>query len=157
MMLLYRICRFTYAQSLSGAGAGLYGGRWNPVGTNLLYTAGSISLACLEYLVHNYHLLAAQDICLVKIAVKTPAAIHEVSPETLPADWQEKTYTPLSTQEIGREFVREGSKYMLKVPSAVVPDEYNYLLNPAHPDHESTLIREQLYPFEMDERLFSKT
>lgn len=153
-MLVYRIARGIYARDLMGMGAGLYGGRWNPPGINLLYTAGSISLACLEYLVHNFHTLRSSDICLVKISIRNEPSIREVSLSELPTDWQEKSYIPLATQKIGERFVREALAHILKVPSAIVPDEYNYLFNPLHPDHSNLEIEGVIDPFEIDERLF---
>ena len=153
-MVVYRICKQTYADDLSGTGAGLYGGRWNPKGMNLLYTAGSISLACLEYLVHNIHLMPPSDVCLSILEVHEDATIALMNRSKLPVDWNEKTYLPQSTQEIGKSFVEKGKSYMLKVPSAIVPGEFNYLLNPHHSSHHKTKIVERIVPFELDDRLF---
>lgn len=153
-MLVYRICKQAYATDLSGTGAGLYGGRWNPKGINLVYTAGSTSLACLEYLVHNFHVMMKQEICLSEILVSGNSAIEAVSLNDLPADWQTKSYTPLSTQTIGFNFFHRAKAYALKVPSAIVTNEFNYLLNPFHPDHKQTSIHQQITPFTIDERLF---
>ena len=153
-MLVYRISRSRYADDLSGTGAGLYGGRWNPVGISLLYTSGSISLSCLEYLVHNFHVMASEEICLTKIQIPDTDAIRHVDAKELPADWKEKTYLPQSTQSIGRQFFEQGKHYLLKVPSAIVPDEFNYLLNPVHPLHKQTKIKDHITPFVIDERLF---
>lgn len=153
-MLVYRICKQVYANDLSGTGAGLYGGRWNPRGINLLYTAGSISLACLEYLVHNIHLMAPNDICLSIIETGKKPEMVSIGPSKLPTDWNEKSYLPQSTQEVGRDFIDEGKAYVLKVPSAIVPGEFNFLLNPLHPSHQSVKIIEQITPFELDDRLF---
>ena len=153
-MDVYRICRTKYSNDLSGVGAGLYGGRWNPRGLNVLYTAGSISLACLEYLVHNIHLSESKDICLVTLKVPDRAKILSVEKESLPGDWNETTYLPHSTQSIGEDMINRGGSYVLKVPSAVVPNEFNYLLNPLHPDHFETKIMDKIEPFELDARLF---
>jgi len=153
-MLVYRISRHKYADDISGTGAGLYGGRWNPVGLNLLYTAGSISLACLEYLAHNFHILSSQDICLSKIKIATEVSVETVSLKNLPNDWRELSYTPSGTQKIGKQFIAQGKHYVLQVPSVIVPDEYNYLLNARHRDHAKTVIKEKIFPFRFDERLF---
>ncbi|HET9054151.1 MAG TPA: RES family NAD+ phosphorylase [Cyclobacteriaceae bacterium] len=151
-MLVYRLCSSAYARDLSGAGAGLYGGRWNPAGVRLLYTAGSISLACLEYLAHNFHVLAAQRICLVKIRIHD-SSIAALSVNDLPAGWNEKTFTPAAAQNTGAAFVRNARHYVRKVPSAIVPDEFNYLLNPQHPLHAHTVIETITDPFVLDSRL----
>lgn len=153
-MLVFRISKQIYANDLTGTGAGLYGGRWNPKGINLVYTAGSTSLACLEYLVLNFHIMGKPEICLSEIFVADEALIEEVSLNDLPADWQTKKFTPLSTQKMGFNFFHRAEAYLLKVPSAIVPNEFNYLLNPLHPDHKQTSIHQQITPFTIDERLF---
>lgn len=152
-MLVYRICKSKYVRDLSGKGAALYGGRWNPPGIHLLYTAGSISLACLEYLANNFHIISSQDICLVKIRVNDESSVEECDLQSLGLNWNQKNYIPQTTQAIGENFVRESQSYMLKVPSAIVPQEYNFLLNPMHPHHKSTIIEEVVEPFILDGRL----
>ncbi len=151
-MLVYRLCRRQYTRDFSGAGAGLYGGRWNPEGVRLLYTAGSISLACLEYLAHNFHVLGGQDICLAKIRIPG-SSVKELAVSELPAGWNEKNYIPAATQKTGADFVRNARHYALKVPSVIVPDEHNFLLNPLHPLHSQTVIEAILDPFVLDSRL----
>ncbi len=153
-MIIYRISSLKYANDLSGTGAGLYGGRWNPRGVNLLYTAGNISLACLEYLAHNFHVMQTTSICLSKIEIPADSSIQEITKKELPKDWKEKSYEPFSTQQLGLAFSEHSQCYILKVPSAIVPDEFNYLLNPLHPMHSQTIIKEQVTPFQMDKRLF---
>lgn len=155
-MIVYRISSTQYANDLSGTGPGLYGGRWNPRGVNLLYTAGSISLACLEYLAHNYHLMQTNFLCLSKIELRGSISIQEVTQNDLPNNWNENSFEPLITQQIGSAFSLQTQYYALKVPSALVPDEFNYLLNPMHPLHNKTIIKEQITPFHMDPRLFGK-
>lgn len=152
-MLLYRISNQKYVHDLSGRGAALFGGRWNPRGMPMVYTTGSISLACLEYLVHNFHVLATKSICLTKIRVNPSTLPSSMEQGSLPFDWQEKSYMPQSTQALGEQFLKENASYVLKVPSAIVPSEFNYLLNPSHPDHEMTFIEEYVDSFVIDERL----
>lgn len=155
-MIVYRISSTQYANDLSGIGAGLYGGRWNPRGMNLLYTAGSISLACLEYLAHNFHVMQTNSLCLSKIEVSEDSSIQEITSNDLPKNWNEHSYEPFSTQQIGLDFSAQTQYYGLKVPSAIVPEEFNYLLNPLHGLHKETIIKEQITPFQMDRRLFGK-
>lgn len=153
-MLVYRISKKEYVKDLNGFGAGLFGGRWNPRGLNMVYTSGSISLASLEFLVHNYHILSSSDVALAEIQISDDDSLVKVVDEKeLPHDWSEKSYTPLSTQEIGNEFLTS-SAYILKVPSAIVPFENNYLLNPMHEAHRETKIRRVIDPFIFDKRLF---
>ena len=152
-MFVYRISKKYYINDLSGIGAGLYGGRWNPKGVNMVYTASSIALASLEYLVHNYHLLSTADICLAKIDVSSPSPILEYQLSELPENWNLQLGTQYATQQIGREFIMNGIDYVLKVPSAVVPGEFNFLLSPYHSRHAHTNIVEMIDPFVFDQRL----
>jgi RES domain-containing protein len=154
-MLVYRLCRTVYAKDLSGTGAALYGGRWNPKGLPLVYTAGSISLAYLEYLVHNIHLLTKNEICLTILNIQNPS-IKEIQVNHLEADWRAQNYTPLSNQRSGKDFIASGEHHVLKVPSALVPNEFNYLLNPTHTNHRLMTIEDQISPFTLDERFFNK-
>jgi RES domain-containing protein len=151
-MIVYRICSTAYANDLNGTGASLFGGRWNPEGLSLLYTASSISLSYLEYLAHNIHILSPMKISLVKIEIDDKSKIQEIDSVTLPADWRSMAYMPALTQKLGKDFITSRLSYVLKVPSAIVPDEYNYLLNPLHPDHKSTYVKEQIDSFEIDKR-----
>lgn len=155
-MRFFRISKRDYIQDLSGTGAGLYGARWNPKGMNMLYTSSSVSLASLEYLVHNYHLLSNNDVVLAEIEINPSSPIEFCNEIDLPADWNEHTYTPLATQQMGAQFLMELKSYVLRVPSAIVPMEYNFLLNPQHEAHDQTVVRKLIDPFEMDDRLFLK-
>lgn len=152
-MFVYRISRKSYINDLSGIGAGLYGGRWNPKGVNMVYTSSSIALASLEYLVHNYHLLSTADICLVKIEIANPSPILIYQSAELPENWNLQLGPQYATQQIGRDFILEGIDYVLKVPSAVVPGEFNLLLNPYHSRHAQTKIVEIIDPFIFDKRI----
>jgi len=155
-MRVFRISKRAYIHDLSDTGAGLFGARWNPKGMNMLYTSGSISLASLEFLAHNYHLLSRKDIVLAEIIIAAKESMMVLSENDLPRDWNEKSYTPLSTQEIGRNFLLQSDLYILKVPSAIVPFEHNYLFNPMHQEHKSTRIKRLIDPFEIDNRIFGK-
>ncbi len=152
-MFVYRISKEEYINDLSGIGAGLHGGRWNPKGLNMVYTSGSIALASLEYLVHNYHLLSTTTVCLAKIAIGMPKKIIEYQPDELPKDWNVQMNSLMKTQNMGKKFLQEQNSYVLKVPSAVVPGEFNYLLNPTHLHHANTNIVEIIDPFVFDQRL----
>ena len=140
---------------MSGIGAGLFGGRWNPKGINLVYTSSSIALASLEYLVHNYHLLSTAEICLAKIIIGTPKPIMELQSKELPLDWNLQMKELRATQQIGLKFFTKRKDYILKVPSAVVPQEFNLLLNPLHGHHSRTKVVEIIDPFVFDQRLLN--
>jgi len=154
-MIVYRISKKAHIQDLSGIGAGLHGGRWNPIGINLVYTSSSIALASLEYMVHNYHLLSTAEVCLAKIKIAGVSSILEVKAGTLSRDWNLPMSQQSATQQVGKDFFLKGNKYILKVPSAIIPQEHNLLLNPHHPHHKKTKIVEVIEPFLFDDRIIN--
>ncbi len=135
-MLVYRIEREKYVDStLSGIGASTSKGyRWNSLHTKLIYTAESRALATLEV---SVHLDLSQDLPLdryfIEIEIPDNIIILEVNAEDLPSGWDAKPPT-LITQIIGDDFVAQGDAAVLKVPSSIIPQESNYLINPNHPD-----------------------
>jgi RES domain-containing protein len=134
MIEAYRICQRRLAKTaFSGEGARLYGGRWNNPGTRLIYLAGSVALAQLEVLVH----LESDEILhekYVVIPVKIrPRDISILPPEQLPRNWRAMR-APVSTRKLGDDWTRSNDSLVLRVPSVVVPQEWNYLINPAHPN-----------------------
>jgi RES domain-containing protein len=148
-MIAYRICNPLYKADISGMGAKLYGGRWNSVGKSLLYLASSISLAWLEVLVHLQPQDKSTDFALMHVDV--PDAAPQLRLGQLKARWQEDVGY---TQFIGDEFVRSKQNLLLQVPSAVVPEETNCLVNTQHPDFKKVkIISTKIFTF--DERLFS--
>lgn len=132
MLTVWRLVTARFAKSaFSGEGARLYGGRWNRKGVPLVYTSGSQSLAMLEILVQDEPLRARY----VMIGVYIPKAvtIDRIKVEDLPADWRNVAARE-KLQAIGTRWAAKQSAAVLAVPSAVVPSEINYLLNPLHPD-----------------------
>ncbi|MEN8249224.1 MAG: RES family NAD+ phosphorylase [Bacteroidota bacterium] len=152
-MFVYRISKKEYINDLSGIGAGLHGGRWNPKGLNLVYTSGSIALASLEFMVHNYHLLKTTTVCLAKIKIASNTQVTAYPLKNLPADWNGPLGNQGITQSVGKEFYLKGKEYVLKVPSAIIPGEFNYLLNPQHQEHKQTEVVNVINPFVFDQRL----
>lgn len=151
-MELYRLCSRRYlSTALTGLGASLAGGRWNQRGSAVVYTAGSLSLAALECLVHFSARTLPDD--YISIAVIAPARlkIETITPSILPANWAEED-PPLVTQMIGMSWLRRQSSLLLKVPSAIIPTEFNYLINPQHPEFHRLQIGQSL-PFRFDPRL----
>jgi RES domain-containing protein len=152
-VILFRICKARYAKTaLSGAGGLEAPGRWHHKGQRIVYTSATLSLAALEYLVH----LGRTDakVALVSIEAVAPEGLiaEPVDSASLPADWSSSP--PISaTMDLGTQWCLLRRSAMLKVPSAVVPGEFNYLLNPAHPDF--SLIRASApRPFSFDPRLW---
>lgn len=118
--------------AFTGEGARLFGGRWNNKGVSVIYTAGAISLAGLEMLVHleKKQLLATYRIVEVQF---DSSMVTEVESKSLPLNWRELP-APLETQQVGDAWIQAAQSVVLRVPSTIVPPEFNYLLNPAHPD-----------------------
>lgn len=149
MMELLRLANAKYIQDLSGTGARLYGGRWNSVGTPAIYLASSKSLAVLEVLVHLNPALFPDDFCMASFEVPDDS-FTALSLEKLPADWKNNQEQLL--KRFGDEFIRQNEYLGLKVPSAIVDDEYNYILNPNHP-YMGKVNLKLVKPFVFDNRL----
>lgn len=152
-MVVWRLCRQRYAdRPLDGEGAQRYGGRWNSLGTAVVYTAGTLALAALEILVHVDHDLAPTDLVSISIEVPTRIRIEEIPITALPTNWR-RTPAPGYLQDLGTAWVRSVSSLLLRVPSAVIPEEHDYLVNPAHRDLPRSKIGSPT-PFTFDPRLF---
>ena len=148
-MIIYRLSTGKYAKDISGAGAKLNGGRWNPVGIDALYTSEYISLCILEILVRANKDISPDSYTL--ISIEAPQSnVYEIQLQKLKANWQhDLDYT----QWIGAEFFKNNPSLILKVPSAIVDQENNYLLNTNHKDFQKVKIL-GVSPFNFDKRLF---
>ena len=149
-MILYRIVKCAYAD-LSGTGARLYGGRWNSEGRSAVYLTSSRSLAVLEALVHLSPTNLPNDFCIMTI--DAPDNILEVTVKQLPKNWNEYPEHN-SLKQIGNDFLIKQKHLLLKVPSAIVKEEFNYLLNPLHQNAGVVKII-STKPFTFDQRLTS--
>ena len=131
MLTVWRVVTERYADTaFSGEGARLFGGRWNPKGVTMVYTAQTQSLALLEMLVQDSPLRAHY----VMIPARFPETIVErIDRASLPVDWREISARG-ELQQLGAAWSRTRASAVLAVPSAVVPAETNYLLNPNHTD-----------------------
>ena len=132
MLTVWRMVTVRFAGSaFSGEGARLYGGRWSSKGIALVYTAASQSLATLEMLVQDSPLRAHY----VMIPARIPQAvtIERLKAQELPANWRDIALRE-ELQAMGTQWAQKKSSAVLAVPSAVIPDETNYLLNPLHAD-----------------------
>ncbi|MFD2909163.1 RES family NAD+ phosphorylase [Flavobacterium ardleyense] len=135
-MVVFRIEREKYlAMTLQGIGASMSKGyRWNSMFTRVVYTAESRALATLEVSVHlDLNEDLPNDRYYVEIEIPDDVLISEVKREDLPSDWDNKPPTT-TTQIIGDDFIHYNEAAVLKVPSSIVPQEFNYLINPNHPD-----------------------
>lgn len=135
-MRVYRVERKKYLDAtLKGIGAALAEGyRWNSFNTFLVYTSESRALATLEV---SVHLDLSEDLptdrYYVEIDIPDKIQILELRIEDLPETWDAKPPI-LDTQYIGDDFVNSNNAAVLKVPSCIVPGEFNYLINPRHPE-----------------------
>jgi len=152
-MIVYRLGKKAYCRDLSGKGAELYGGRWNSKGTALLYTSASRALAFAEVAVHLPFGLTPRDYGIVSIEIPDAIPISQLREKDLPPHWRDYPHGD-STQQIGDAFAAAGKSLVLRVPSAVVPGDFNYLLNPAHPQMKEVTIM-AVESFDFDSRFVS--
>ena len=129
------------SNAFNGEGARLYGGRWNRPGHRAVYLGGSRALAALELLVHINP--THQRLLYLRFTVRIPSGLVERLDETaLPDDFGHGGPIDPRTQAIGDDWLRGATKPVLRVPSAIIPEEPNYLLNPSHPDFPQIAITE---------------
>ena len=136
--------------AFDGDGARQHGGRWNSPGTMMVYTGQSESLAVLELLVH----LQSSELLISYSTVPATFAddlVEIIDPAHLPVNWMSSP-APAALQQMGDQWVIEQKSVILRVPSAIVPNESNFLLNPGHPDFEHVAIGSPT-PFRFDPRL----
>ena len=139
------------ANAFDGEGARLYGGRWNPVGIPMIYASEHQSLAALELRVHiDKTSLRNRYKCF---AFHFDDDLMETLPITsIPKNWKQEPPPP-SLQQCGANWIKSASSLILAVPSVIIPDERNFLINPKHP-HFSKLKIDKPTGFRFDVRLF---
>jgi RES domain-containing protein len=148
---VWRLCRKRYS-AFDGEGARLAGGRWNRRGTAVIYTSSALSLAVLEYFVNLSSRVTPPDLVVVTAEVPDDLEITTVRIAGLPRSWR-KYPAPEALAELGSRWAQENRTPILGVPSAVVPQETNYLLNPAHPDFKKIAVGKP-EPFSLDLRMW---
>lgn len=141
-----RIGRITH-DIWSGAGAARVGGRWNAPGVEVIYAASTKSLSMLETLVQGGDFSVPR--AAIEAQIPADVAIETLTP--LPAGWRELDSS--GARDAGTAWVASGRTAVLRVPSAVVPDEMNFLINPRHPDAVRITVGAPA-PVEWDPRLF---
>ena len=147
-MIIFRLTTGNYAHDLSGKGAKIYGGRWNPVGISVVYVSEFISLSILEILVRVDKYNSPDTYTLLNIQIPENS-ISNLDFKNLRAGWQNHVEY---TRAIGEEFLKANQTLVLKVPSAIVPQEHNFLINPLHKDFKKVKVM-QLELLELDKRL----
>ena len=149
---LWRIARETVnysADDLSGAGAAKTGNRWNHIGTPVVYTASHISLAAIELAVHLGELAVIRDLFLLKVSVPKVVwdAREQLNIGTLKPSWS-AVPSGGASKDAGTLWAKRNVSALLEVPSVIVPEETNVLINPTHPDSakiSATVIRQFLF------------
>jgi RES domain-containing protein len=150
----WRVLKGKYeADPFSGKGASEFWGRWNSIGTRIVYTSESLSLATLEILAGGI------SISLLSRYVKIPidfdsSLVESLALADLPKEWSH--YPPSGkTQEIGDNWKKDFRSAILKVPSVVIKEEFNYLINPFHPNFKKLSVGKAV-TLSFDARLISK-
>lgn len=133
-MIVYRIGKVKYATTaFSGAGGLESPGRWHRKGQPIVYAASTLSLAALEYFVHLGRTDSKMAFVAVHAIIADDIAMEVVGPASLPKDWNSSP--PIdATMDLGTQWCLDLRGVVIKVPSALVQGEFNYLLNPRHPD-----------------------
>jgi RES domain-containing protein len=149
------VWRLTHRKHIApdGEGARRYGGRWNKPGTPVVYTSGTLSLAVLEFLVHVDSDLFPDSLVSVRATIPESVVIQTIHPSDLPGNWKDKII-PVAVQNLGTLWASAGTSAVLKIPSVVIEHEWNYILNPLHPDFKKVRW-ERAVPFSFDPRLLS--
>ena len=151
MVTAWRIVKRKHARAaFNGDGARLYGGRWNSVGVAVIYTAESQSLAALEVVVHLDSSELLDHYVVFPVGIDESLIVRVGLPE-LPRNWRANP-PPRKIQSIGDAWVASGASAVLQVPSAVLPAEHDFLLNPRHRNFPKLVIGKPI-PFRFDSRL----
>ena len=139
-MDIYRIAQKKYANDLSGNGAWLYGGRWNSEGFYVVYAASSRSLALLEILAHTPpKMLRENEYSLITLSIQLINSPLKIEHSQLQTGWDAPDIR-LFTQKAGDKFLTDQHNLLLSVPSVIIPEENNFLINPNHIDMKRVKI-----------------
>ncbi len=146
-MEVFRLSSAKYANDLSGTGAKIHGGRWNRKGDAVLYTAGTRALALVEVLVHTTNAFLPLNYRLITIYIPDDS-ILTIPTKSLPDDWNNIEPSD-STTKISTSWLSATEYLTMRVPSVVVEGEYNFLINPAHPDFSKVkVLRNEAFNFD---------
>lgn len=139
-MLVYRVGKTKHANEISGEGAKINGGRWNHKSVPCLYTSSSRALSLLEYTVNVNvdEIPRALSITTIEIPDSEILVINE---ELLPGNWK-KIPAPTSTRDFGTNLLKTSKKAVFQIPSSVISQEFNYILNPLHINSRNFKIKE---------------
>ena len=151
-MIVYRLTSGQFSNDLSGNGAKLYGGRWNSFGLPALYTTEHISLAVLEMLVHIKNFQTPLNYFLITFEIPAQVSLVSIDYKKMKKNWKDDSSY---LQSMGDAFLTSKQSLVLKVPSAIVEAENNFIVNPAHPDLvKIKILKSENFIF--DKRLYLK-
>lgn len=151
-LTVWRLVAARHAERpMDGEGARLYGGRWNHPGVPVVYTSATLSLAALELFVHVDAEDAPEDWVAVPAELPVGFGVEVTRAEELPEGWRSYP-APEELKDLGTAWARSRRTALLQVPSAVIPAESNYLINPLHPQMSRVTLGKSA-PFAFDRRL----
>lgn len=148
-MKIFRITKCRYIEDFSGYGAANFPGRWNGLGTHVLYTASTGSLAMLEILAH-LHQIPVQDFCVACLEIPDDA-VYPYDSKLLPDNWWEYP-SPNALKNVGDQFVQKGEYLAIRLPSAIIREDDVILINPNHKQFK-TISTVYVRPIDIDKRL----
>lgn len=145
-MKVYRVSKTQYAEDLNGTGAKLFGGRWNHIDSSCIYTSESRALSVLEYAVNvNIDFIPrALSLCIFEI---DDSQIYTLKEEDLPGNWRE-TPAPKSTKDYGTKLLQKKLP-VLRIPSVIIPQEFNYIINPLVENSNFKLLEIKDFVFDL--------
>lgn len=151
MTKAWRIVKSRHQEhAFEGEGSRLYGGRWTNPGIRVTYVSETLSLALLEVLVHLKDISPIRNYLVYSVEI-ADSLVEELPLDSLPDIWRSNP-APAEVRLLGDTWVQGGSSVVLRVPSVIIPHEYNYLINPNHEDFPKVKISEP-EPAEFDPRL----
>lgn len=153
MIRAWRIAKARYAsEAFSGTGGLSVEGRWHLKGDRVIYSASSLALAALEVFVHLQRAHAMIRWVAFELEIPERVPVTSLSLRQLPRNWRHEPPLP-ATMKIGSNWLKGGATAVMRAPSAIIPTEYNYILNPAHPEFGKLRIGPPL-PFSFDPRMW---
>lgn len=149
-MLVYNIRKAKYAKSLQASGVA---NRWNKNDEFIIYTGSTRALSTLELVVHRSSITIDNSYKLLVIEIDCKEdEIYQIKHSKLPKNWQSVESYP-KLQEIGSSWYQDFKFLVMKVPSSIIPKEYNYLINTKHPDFSSKVKIKEIEDYNWDDRL----
>ncbi|MDN3724636.1 RES family NAD+ phosphorylase [Aequorivita sp. SDUM287046] len=153
-MRIYRISKNQYINDLSGEGSRLYGGRWNHIGEAMLYFSQNLSLSLLEILVHVDYPRLPLDYSFLEVEIPDNSIKNIQSIEFIEPKWSTEAAVN-QLQLLGSNWLKKNESLAMKIPSAVLQPENNFLINPMHKDFQKLKVIKS-GKLDLDPRLFRK-